>query len=82
MVFYVPISICIYPRELSPCPHVPKMRVYIGDVSVPVSVDTYPRELTRVPMRVYRGVVSVLVSVGIYPRELSPCPHVPRNESV
>ena len=33
-------------------------------------------------MRVYRGGVSVPVSISIYPREESPCPHVPRNESV
>ena len=41
-----------------------------------------PRVPTSPEMRVYRGGVSVPVSVGIYPREYSPCPHVPRNESV
>ena len=41
-----------------------------------------PRVPTSPEMRVYMGDVSVSVSVGIYPRELSPCPHVPRNESV
>ena len=41
-----------------------------------------PRVPTSPEMRVYRGGVSVPVSISIYPREESPCPHVPRNESV
>ena len=41
-----------------------------------------PRVPTSPEMRVYRGGVSVPVLTSIYHRVLSPCPHVPRNESV